>query len=112
MSAELRIFQIQRFCLQDGGGIRTTVFLQGCPLDCLWCHNPEAIEGRIRLWRDKNRCIECGSCTGSRPEEIYSCSAACPTGALSLLTQEEFLARQEKERQKKARLMMTKQLDQ
>ena len=79
----LKITHIQRFSVHDGPGIRTTVFCKGCSLGCFWCHNPEAIEGCIRLWRDKNRCIECGSCTGSRPEEIYSCSAACPTGALS-----------------------------
>lgn len=62
MSAELRIFQIQRFCLQDGGGIRTTVFLQGCPLDCLWCHNPEGKSTESQLSFQRERCLQCLNC--------------------------------------------------
>ena len=44
------VFDIQRFSLQDGPGIRTTVFLKGCPLRCLWCHNPESWEKEPELW--------------------------------------------------------------
>ena len=56
------IFNIQRFCINDGPGIRTTVFLKGCPLKCIWCHNPEsqAIEPEIMFYKDK--CTKCGRC--------------------------------------------------
>lgn len=48
------IFNIQRFCINDGPGIRTTVFLKGCPLKCIWCHNPEsqAREPEIMFYKD------------------------------------------------------------
>jgi pyruvate formate lyase activating enzyme len=56
------IFNIQRYSINDGPGIRTTVFLKGCPLYCKWCHNPESISpGKEVLLRD-NRCIRCGDC--------------------------------------------------
>ena len=45
----LTIFDLQRFALHDGPGIRTTVFLKGCPLDCLWCHNPESKKKTAQL---------------------------------------------------------------
>lgn len=56
------IFNIQRFCINDGPGIRTTVFLKGCPLKCIWCHNPEsqARESEIMFYKDK--CTKCGGC--------------------------------------------------
>ena len=58
------IFNIQKFCLHDGDGIRTCVFLKGCPLRCIWCHNPESIEKEISLFFDKTKCSLCGRCTG------------------------------------------------
>ena len=56
------IFNIQRFCVNDGPGIRTTVFLKGCPLSCTWCHNPESqsFKPEILFYRDK--CTGCGRC--------------------------------------------------
>ena len=56
------IFNIQRFCVNDGPGIRTTVFLKGCPLSCVWCHNPESqrFEPEILFYKDK--CTGCGRC--------------------------------------------------
>lgn len=56
------VFNIQRYAVHDGPGIRTTVFLKGCPLYCLWCDNPEShqIEPQIVFWED--RCIHCGAC--------------------------------------------------
>jgi len=59
---EGRIFDIQRFSVHDGPGIRTTVFLKGCPMRCAWCHNPEGISPRPQLSFDPGRCIGCGYC--------------------------------------------------
>ncbi|MCX6143135.1 MAG: 4Fe-4S cluster-binding domain-containing protein, partial [Ignavibacteriales bacterium] len=56
------IFNIQRFSVNDGPGIRTTVFLKGCPLHCKWCHNPESISPDQQLLLRDDRCIRCGDC--------------------------------------------------
>lgn len=64
------IFDIQRGALQDGPGVRTTVFLKGCPLDCRWCHNPESIAPEPVLAYDRARCTLCSACV-----------EACPNGA-------------------------------
>ena len=57
-----RVFDIQRFSIHDGPGIRTTVFLKGCPLRCLWCHNPEGAAPGPKLSFLPERCIGCGNC--------------------------------------------------
>ena len=57
-------FNVQRFCLQDGPGIRTTLFLKGCPLRCLWCHNPEGQKRDAELVFRSDRCTGCGRCVG------------------------------------------------
>jgi len=67
-----RIFDIKRYSIHDGPGIRTTVFLKGCGLHCLWCHNPESIAAGPDLMHWPGRCVRC-----------YSCVAACPLGAIS-----------------------------
>lgn len=64
------ISDIKRFAVHDGPGIRTTVFLKGCSLKCVWCHNPESIPFRPQLASYPDRCISCGSC-----------AEVCPTGA-------------------------------
>ncbi len=61
------IFNIQRFVLHDGPGIRTTVFFKGCPLHCLWCHNPEGMNSFPELLYRKFQCIHCKSCIQSCP---------------------------------------------
>ena len=64
---------IQRFSLNDGPGIRSTVFFKGCNLRCRWCHNPETLSTRPQLLRYGQKCIGCGACV-----------TACPTGSRSL----------------------------
>lgn len=75
------IFDIQRFSVHDGPGIRTTVFLKGCPLRCQWCHNPEGLHAQIQLKYQKDLCIGCGLC-GAR--ETQEDAQRCPSGALSI----------------------------
>jgi len=58
----LNIFDIQRFSLDDGPGIRTTVFFKGCPLSCMWCHNPEGIETGVELIYYDKKCSGCKTC--------------------------------------------------
>ncbi|MFH1634645.1 MAG: glycyl-radical enzyme activating protein [Chloroflexota bacterium] len=66
------IFDIKKFSIHDGPGIRTTVFLKGCPLKCVWCHNPEGISPHpdIHFW--EQRCIACGDCAEVCPNEAVS----------------------------------------
>lgn len=59
---EGRIFNIQKFSVHDGPGIRTTVFFKGCNLNCLWCHNPESQNMRKEILFYKNKCTGCGRC--------------------------------------------------
>lgn len=80
-----RIFDLQRFSVHDGPGIRTTVFLKGCPLRCAWCHNPEGLEAEPQLQFFADRCIGCGAC-GSR--ETLADAAHCPADALCVCGRE------------------------
>src|SRR5512135_1774113 len=56
------IFDIKKYSIHDGPGIRTTVFFKGCPLSCQWCHNPEGQSPAPELMFWENRCIRCGKC--------------------------------------------------
>lgn len=94
------IFNIQKFCVNDGPGIRTTVFLKGCPLNCAWCHNPESQEKYPELMFYKHKCVNCGKCVQICKNNCHSiidnmhvynkdlcnkcfaCTEACPFEAL------------------------------
>jgi pyruvate formate lyase activating enzyme len=99
------VFNIQRFSVHDGPGIRTVVFIKGCSLRCIWCSNPESLSCRVQLGFNPDRCIgtdKCSACfdaapdagafvlhdqrvvglTSERPQDYLGCAEACPTGAL------------------------------
>lgn len=59
------VFDIKRFAVHDGDGIRTTVFIKGCPLHCAWCHNPEGISFSPQMQYMENKCINCGACVSA-----------------------------------------------
>jgi len=114
------IFNIQRYAVHDGPGIRTTVFLKGCPLSCWWCHNPEglSLERQIIIWPE--RCIRCGDCVEICPAAAAAlqapgpvidqarctlcgrCTETCPSEALEMagrdISLEELLQEVEKDR--------------
>ena len=95
-----KIFEIKRFAVHDGDGIRTTVFFKGCPMRCLWCHNPEGLSDKPQLGYYQHKCISCGECVAACPAGAHSiknglhafarekcvacgkCEKACLTGAL------------------------------
>jgi pyruvate formate lyase activating enzyme len=68
---------LQKFSIEDGPGIRTTVFIKGCPLSCEWCHNPELIDPQQQLIKSPNNCIGCGYCV-----------KICPQNALTMNSEE------------------------
>jgi pyruvate formate lyase activating enzyme len=95
------IFDIKRFAVHDGPGIRTTVFSKGCSLNCSWCQNPEGQDLNIDVWYTASRCVSCGRCIEACPEHALfdndgrvviertlctrcgACVKECPTGAMA-----------------------------
>lgn len=65
------VFNIQRFSIDDGPGIRTTVFLKGCPLACIWCHNPESRDHRVEMLFSSDRCTGCAACIRACPHQCH-----------------------------------------
>lgn len=117
------IFDIKRYAINDGPGIRTTIFLKGCPLRCVWCHNPEGWSPHPQILYKKSKCIGCQTCVDSCPQHLIqltpngirfnapcsmfnlpcsNCFSSCPTTALELCgrewTMDELMAEIEKER--------------
>lgn len=108
------VFNIQRFSLFDGPGIRTVVFLKGCPLRCKWCHNPEGLKSKPQVMFNPSRCIACGACsvacdngqhimkdgvhvfTRNNCVDCGKCAAECYSDALSVagkyMTADEVIA--------------------
>ncbi len=76
MSVQGCIFDIKRYAIHDGPGIRMSLFFKGCPLSCRWCHNPEGIDPRPQLIFNKSRCLGCNAC------EDQTLADNCPAGAL------------------------------
>ena len=96
------VFNIQHYSIHDGPGIRTTVFLKGCPLKCFWCQNPESQDSKPVIFFNAEKCTGCGTCKDVCPVEAIelnddkakvneeecvecgTCVEECPEGALSL----------------------------
>ncbi|QZY55155.1 trans-4-hydroxy-L-proline dehydratase activase [Crassaminicella profunda] len=72
------IINIQKYSVHDGPGIRTTVFLKGCPLNCWWCHNPESQNFKHEIMFFKERCKGCGTCVKRCPQECIELSSGFP----------------------------------
>lgn len=114
------IFDIKRYAINDGPGIRTTIFMKGCPLHCVWCHNPESWSPQPQLLYKQSKCIGCQTCVGVCPEQALQlttdgikqdanrctvcgrCTDECPTTALEICgkayAMDELMAEVEKER--------------
>lgn len=101
------VFDIQKFSVFDGPGIRTAVFLKGCMMRCPWCHNPESLKPDPELSCDLEKCVSCGACVQVCPNGVHSlgedgrhrvdyskcaacgrCLAACPLGCLKVFGRE------------------------
>lgn len=118
--SESLIFDIKRYAINDGPGIRVVIFFKGCNLSCAWCHNPESISPKAEKMFAPARCIRCGSCVEVCPEKAITltpegivtdpetckvhgrCADVCPTRAIEMsgrvMTVEEIMNAIEKER--------------
>ena len=96
------VFDVKRFAINDGPGIRVTIFLKGCPLACRWCHNPESISPTVQKMYSREKCIGCGGCVEICPVEACKltdtgivtdhnlcircgqCASVCPAAATEM----------------------------
>lgn len=76
---------IKRMEIHDGDGLRTTVFFKGCPLRCIWCHNPESLSFEKQVAFFKNKCVSCGICENKRNEKT---AESCPVNAIEVYGRE------------------------
>ncbi|MDV5169961.1 glycyl-radical enzyme activating protein [Photobacterium rosenbergii] len=70
------VFDIQKFSVNDGPGVRTAVFLKGCQMKCVWCHNPESLSVRKQLSFSQQKCVGCRSCEQACPKGVHTFDAA------------------------------------
>ncbi len=86
------VFDIKEFSVHDGPGVRTTVFLKGCPLRCMWCHNPEGLSPFVQIMVNENRCTHCRRCfepcSHENCQKYGRCLYSCPDGLISLTGKE------------------------
>ncbi len=114
------IFDVKKYSINDGPGIRVTIFFKGCPLRCAWCHNPESISSRVQKMYTADKCISCNACIEICPESACKltpdgvvtdlerctscgkCAIVCPTKATEMsgriATVDEMMEIVEKER--------------
>jgi pyruvate formate lyase activating enzyme len=96
------IFDIKRYAINDGPGIRIVIFFKGCNLHCAWCHNPESISAKVEKMYAPAKCIKCGTCVAACPEKAITmasdgvitnpdlckvcgkCADVCPTKAIEM----------------------------
>ena len=86
------IFDIKEFSVHDGNGMRTTVFFKGCPLRCVWCHNPEGLESKPQLMVRENNCKHCGlclkPCNHKECQPFKRCIHICPDNLVRIVGEE------------------------
>ena len=83
---KININEIQRFCTHDGPGIRTTVFMSGCPLSCKWCHNPESKYSDNKIFFTESKCVNCKICENTTT--VKSAVKGSNAAALAALAKE------------------------
>lgn len=104
LERKARIFNVQKYSIYDGPGVRTLIFFKGCPLRCKWCSNPEGLERKYQVMYQEDLCIHCGSCISVCPVRIHGyvadrhkvnrtidcvgcrkCETVCPKQVLSIV---------------------------
>ena len=106
-----RVFNVQKYNVHDGPGVRTLIFFKGCPLRCKWCANPEGLIRQYQVMYKRNNCVDCGACTKACPVGIHqmkdgvhfvrrdidcigcrACEEACPQRALQIMGEDRSIS--------------------